>query len=53
MARASYSATSASLFLHFTEMGGPVGCDGVGVILLQTIEGPDTIYRWAEICQTD
>lgn len=28
-------------------------CDGVGVILLQTIEGPDTIYRWAEICQTD
>ncbi len=27
--------------------------DGVGVILLQTIEGPDTIYRWAEICQTD
>ncbi len=28
------------------------GCDGVGVILLQTIEGPDTVYRWAEICQT-
>ena len=28
-------------------------CSGVGVILLQTIEGPDTIYRWAEICQTD
>lgn len=28
-------------------------CDGVGVILLQTIEGPDTIYRWAEICQTE
>ena len=28
-------------------------CDGVGVVLLQTIEGPDTIYRWAEICQTD
>lgn len=27
--------------------------DGVGVILLQTIEGPDTIYRWAEICQVD
>ncbi len=27
-------------------------CDGVGVILLQTIEGPDTQYRWAEICQT-
>jgi hypothetical protein len=22
------------------------------VILLQTIEGPDTAYRWAEICQT-
>ena len=29
------------------------GCDELGVILLQTIEGPDTIYRWAEICQTD
>jgi hypothetical protein len=28
-------------------------CSGTGVILLQTIEGPDTIYRWAEICQTD
>ena len=28
-------------------------CDGVGVILLQTIEGPDTSYRWAEICQTE
>jgi hypothetical protein len=27
-------------------------CDGVGVILLQTIEGEDTIYKWAEICQT-
>ena len=23
-----------------------------GVILLQTLEGPDTVYRWAEICQT-
>lgn len=22
------------------------------VILLQTIEGPDTIYKWADICQT-
>ncbi len=28
-------------------------CDGVGAILLQTIEGPDTVYRWAEICQTE
>lgn len=28
-------------------------CDAVGVVLLQTIEGPDTIYRWAEICQTE
>ena len=27
-------------------------CEGVGVILLQTIEGPDTVYRWADICQT-
>jgi hypothetical protein len=27
-------------------------CDGVGVILLQTIEGPDTVYRWTDICQT-
>jgi hypothetical protein len=26
--------------------------DTPGVILLQTIEGDDTIYRWAEICQT-
>lgn len=23
-----------------------------GVILLQTIEGDDTVYKWAEICQT-
>ncbi len=27
-------------------------CDGVGVVLLQTIEGPDTVYRWGDICQT-
>ena len=27
-------------------------CDGVGVVLLQTIEGPDTVYRWSDICQT-
>ena len=27
-------------------------CDEVGVVLLQTIEGPDTVYRWADICQT-
>ena len=27
--------------------------DAVGVVLLQTIEGPDTIYRWDEICQTE
>lgn len=26
--------------------------DSPSVILLQTIEGPDTIFRWAEICQT-
>jgi hypothetical protein len=26
--------------------------DRPGVILLQTIAGPDTIYKWAEICQT-
>jgi hypothetical protein len=26
--------------------------DGPGVILLQTIEGEDTLERWAEICQT-
>lgn len=26
--------------------------DGVAAILLQTIEGPDTVYRWADICQT-
>jgi hypothetical protein len=23
-----------------------------GVILMQTIEGEDTVYKWAEICQT-
>lgn len=27
-------------------------CDSVGVVLLQTVEGPDTVYRWADICQT-
>ena len=26
--------------------------DGVAVVLLQTIEGPDTVYRRADICQT-
>lgn len=26
--------------------------DGPGVILLQTIAGDDTMYRWADICQT-
>jgi hypothetical protein len=26
--------------------------DEPAVILLQTIEGPDTIYKWADICQT-
>jgi hypothetical protein len=26
--------------------------EGVGVVLVQTIAGPDTRYRWAEICQT-
>ena len=26
--------------------------DEPGVILLQTIEGPDTVYKWADICQT-
>ena len=27
-------------------------CDGVAAMLLQTIEGPDTVYRWSDICQT-
>ncbi|MFL5798645.1 MAG: hydroxyquinol 1,2-dioxygenase [Actinomycetota bacterium] len=27
-------------------------CDGVGVIMMQTIEGEDTVYKWAEICRT-
>lgn len=27
-------------------------CDGVGVILMQTVEGDDTVYKWAEICRT-
>jgi hypothetical protein len=26
--------------------------DRPGVILLQTMLGPDTVERWAEICQT-
>jgi hypothetical protein len=26
--------------------------DRPSVILLQTIEGRDTVYRWADICQT-
>lgn len=26
--------------------------DGPSVILLQTQEGPDTVYKWAEIIQT-
>ncbi len=26
--------------------------DQPAVILLQTIEGPDTVYKWAQICQT-
>ncbi len=27
-------------------------CDGVAAVLLQTVEGPDTVFRWADICQT-
>jgi hypothetical protein len=27
-------------------------CDGVGVILMQTVEGEDTVFKWAEICRT-
>jgi hypothetical protein len=26
--------------------------DSPSVVLLQTIQGPDTIERWSEICQT-
>jgi hypothetical protein len=26
--------------------------DSPAVILLQTIEGPDTVFKWADICQT-
>jgi len=26
--------------------------DKPSVVLLQTIEGADTVYRWGEICQT-
>jgi hypothetical protein len=29
-----------------------MSADAPSVVLLQTIEGPDTVYRWAEICQT-
>jgi hypothetical protein len=24
----------------------------VGVVLVQTVQGPDTLFRWAQICQT-
>jgi len=27
-------------------------CEGVGVVLMQTIEGEDTVFKWAEICRT-
>ena len=27
-------------------------CDGVGVILMQTVAGEDTVEKWAEICRT-
>ena len=27
-------------------------CSGVGVILMQTVESQDTVYKWVEICQT-
>ncbi|MDP9342428.1 MAG: hydroxyquinol 1,2-dioxygenase [Actinomycetota bacterium] len=27
-------------------------CDGVGVVLMQTVEGEDTVFKWAEICIT-
>ncbi len=27
-------------------------CDGAGVVLMQTIEGEDTVFKWAEICIT-
>jgi hypothetical protein len=26
---------------------------GVAALMLQTIEGPETIFRWTEICQTE
>jgi hypothetical protein len=25
--------------------------EGVGVVLVQTIQGPDTVFRWQQICQ--
>ena len=27
-------------------------CDGAGVMIMQTIEGEDTVFKWAEICRT-
>jgi regulator of RNase E activity RraA len=33
------AATSASLFLHFCEIGGPVGCDGVAVFPGDVVAG--------------
>jgi len=30
---------------------GMVRVWGRGVVVVQTIQGPDTVFRWAEICQ--
>ena len=30
-------------------LGAPVGV--VGVVLVQTVRGPDTVFRWEQICQ--
>lgn len=46
-------AKAGHLVLLPAGMACQIHAAGVGVILLQTIEGPDTVYRWAEICQTD
>ena len=51
-AMGSVTATRGHMTLLPAGKAYRMHCDTVGVVLLQTIEGPDTIYRWSDICQT-
>lgn len=41
---------------HLVMLPAGLACEieatGTAVLLTQTIEGPETVYRWSEICQT-